>query len=163
MQTTKLCTRLVFSTATSNRISISDVDAAASSVQVTLTVTNGTLTLAGTAGLAFTAGDGTADATMTLHIGDAETMGPYVGRDEVMRHFTDHHEIQTDQRRHVVTNVTLERDEPTEARTTSVLTLFVVEGGAVRVQATGVYRDHFVEEDGGWRIRERVLRLDAHY
>ncbi len=105
----------------------------------------------------------TADATMTLHIGDAETMGPYVGRDEVMRHFTDHHEIQTDQRRHVVTNVTLELDEPTEARTTSVLTLFVVEGGAVRVQATGVYRDHFVEEDGGWRIRERVLRLDAHY
>ena len=105
----------------------------------------------------------TADATMTLHIGDQETMGPYVGRDEVMRHFTDHHEIQTDQRRHVVTNVTIELDEPTEATTTSVLTLLVVDGGEVRVQATGVYRDHFVEADGRWCIRERVLRLDAHY
>jgi hypothetical protein len=105
----------------------------------------------------------TSDATMTLHIGDEETMGPYVGQDEVMAHFTDHHEIQTDQRRHVVTNVTLESDEATEARTTSVLTLLVVADDVVRVQATGVYRDHFVLDGDRWRIRERVLRLDAHY
>jgi hypothetical protein len=47
-------------------ISISDVDAGGASVQVTLTATNGTLTLAGTAGLTFMSGDGTADATMTF-------------------------------------------------------------------------------------------------
>jgi hypothetical protein len=105
----------------------------------------------------------TEDSTMTLHIGDAETLGPYVGRDEVMAHFTDHHAIQTDQRRHVVTNVTFELDEATEARTTSVLTLLVVEDDVARVQATGVYRDHFVLDGDRWRIRERVLRLDAHY
>src|SRR4030095_174337 len=45
-------------------ISINDVDAGSSSVQVTLTATNGTLTLSGTSGLSFTSGDGTADATM---------------------------------------------------------------------------------------------------
>jgi hypothetical protein len=33
---------------------------------VTLTATNGTLTLSGTTGLSFSAGDGTADATMTF-------------------------------------------------------------------------------------------------
>ena len=39
---------------------------AASPVEVTLNVSNGVLTLAGTAGLVFTAGDGTADASMTF-------------------------------------------------------------------------------------------------
>jgi hypothetical protein len=47
-------------------IAISDVDAGGATVQVTLTATDGTLTLAGTAGLSFTSGDGTADATMTF-------------------------------------------------------------------------------------------------
>ncbi|CAN5544883.1 hypothetical protein BH10ACT3_BH10ACT3_19040 [soil metagenome] len=105
----------------------------------------------------------TSDATMTLHIGDAETMGPYVGRAEVMKHFTDHHETQTDQRRHVVTNVILVDETDTSVDTISCLTLLVVEDDVCRVQATGVYRDRFVSDGDEWRIRERVLRLDAHY
>ncbi len=104
-----------------------------------------------------------ADATMTLEIGDSETMGPYVGRDEVMKHFTDHHEIQTDQRRHVVTNVLVDSETATTAKVISLLTLFVTENGVERVQATGVYRDRFALQDGDWVIEERVLRLDAHY
>ncbi|MEQ1887589.1 MAG: hypothetical protein ABL951_00235, partial [Alphaproteobacteria bacterium] len=54
---------LVFSAANDNLISIAD-DAA--TVQVTLTGTNGTVTLSGITGLVFTTGDGTADATMTF-------------------------------------------------------------------------------------------------
>src|SRR5439155_1726460 len=57
---------LVFSVANSNLISISDPDAATGALQVTLTVTNGTLSLSGTTGLNFTGGDGTADAAMTF-------------------------------------------------------------------------------------------------
>ncbi|MDP1612088.1 MAG: DUF4347 domain-containing protein, partial [Sulfuritalea sp.] len=57
---------LVFSTANGNRISIADVDAGGSNVKVTLGVTNGTLTLSGTTDLAFTTGDGTADASMVF-------------------------------------------------------------------------------------------------
>jgi hypothetical protein len=57
---------LVFSTAGGNRISISDSDAGGSSVRVTLSATSGTLNLAGTSGLSFTAGDGSGDATMTF-------------------------------------------------------------------------------------------------
>src|SRR5205085_10654624 len=57
---------LVFSAATSNGISVTDVDAGANPLRVTLTVTNGTLTLAGTAGLGFTTGDGTGDTTMVF-------------------------------------------------------------------------------------------------
>jgi hypothetical protein len=56
----------VFSTAIGNAIQVSDIDAGGSVERVTLNATNGTLTLAGTAGLTFLAGDGTADASMTF-------------------------------------------------------------------------------------------------
>jgi hypothetical protein len=55
-----------FSSATSNLISISDLDAGLLIVQVQLNATNGTITLPVKTGLTFTAGDGTADATMTF-------------------------------------------------------------------------------------------------
>jgi len=49
-----------------NAISISDVDAGDNPIKVTLSVTNGTLTLSQTTGLTFSSGDGTADSTMTF-------------------------------------------------------------------------------------------------
>ncbi|MDQ5846908.1 MAG: Ig-like domain-containing protein [Acidobacteriota bacterium] len=55
---------LTFSVANSNLISVADIDAG--TLQVTLTATNGTLTLSGTTGLSFTVGDGTSDTTMTF-------------------------------------------------------------------------------------------------
>src|SRR6185295_13531096 len=65
-QSTNQNTPLTFSSGNGNQISVADVDAGTNDVQVTLTVTNGTLTLSGTSGLAFGAGDGTADTTMTF-------------------------------------------------------------------------------------------------
>ena len=65
-QNTNEDTSLVFSSAGGNAISISDVDAAGNPVEVTLTATNGAITLSQTTGLSFTAGDGTADAVMTF-------------------------------------------------------------------------------------------------
>lgn len=65
-QTTNENTPLVFSAAGGNQISVADADAGNNPLQVTLTATNGTITLSTTAGLTFTAGDGTADATMTF-------------------------------------------------------------------------------------------------
>jgi len=65
-QATGSNTTLVFSSIDGNPISVADIDAGGSAVQVTLQGLSGTVTLAGTAGLTFTAGDGTADATMTL-------------------------------------------------------------------------------------------------
>ena len=57
---------LVFSQATGNQIVVADPDAETSPVRVTLSVSNGTLTLASNAGLTFLVGDGNADATMTF-------------------------------------------------------------------------------------------------
>jgi hypothetical protein len=59
-------TSLVFSSAGGNAISVSDIDAGSSPIQVSLAITDGTLSLAGTSGLTFSSGDGTADSTMTF-------------------------------------------------------------------------------------------------
>jgi trimeric autotransporter adhesin len=59
-------TATVFSSANGNAITIADADAGGAVNEITLSVTNGTLTLAGTAGLTFSAGDGSSDTTMTL-------------------------------------------------------------------------------------------------
>ncbi|HEX5709115.1 MAG TPA: Calx-beta domain-containing protein [Pyrinomonadaceae bacterium] len=57
----------VFSAAGANAITVADVDAGAGGVRVTLTASNGTLTLATVAGLAFTSGDGVSDPSMTFN------------------------------------------------------------------------------------------------
>lgn len=67
-------TNLVFNSTLGNRITISDPDAGSSEVQVTLSATNGVMSLKTTSGLSFSfsdangsaAGDGIADATMTF-------------------------------------------------------------------------------------------------
>ncbi|MCL4800525.1 MAG: tandem-95 repeat protein [Burkholderiales bacterium] len=56
----------VFSTGNGNRIAVSDPDAGANPLEVTLTATNGTITLAGITGLTFTVGTGIAESTMTF-------------------------------------------------------------------------------------------------
>jgi hypothetical protein len=65
-QSTPTNTARVFSTAHGTLISIADADATPGSIQVQLVSANGAATLATIAGLAFTAGDGTTDATMTF-------------------------------------------------------------------------------------------------
>lgn len=63
---TNINTAIVLSSSNGNPIYVSDVDAGTSTVRVTLSETNGTLTLATTSGLVFTSGDGTSDASMTF-------------------------------------------------------------------------------------------------
>ena len=65
-QTTGEDTPLTFSAARGNRLSISDADAGSNPVIVTLTATNGTLTLGSMAHLVFGTGDGTDDPSMTF-------------------------------------------------------------------------------------------------
>ncbi|MDO9173471.1 MAG: hypothetical protein Q7V62_01630, partial [Actinomycetota bacterium] len=64
LQSAQVGVPLVFSAANSNLVSVSDIDS--STLTVTLSATNGTLSLSGSTGLTFSLGDGTADATMTF-------------------------------------------------------------------------------------------------
>ncbi len=66
-QSTNEDASLTFNAANANLISIADLDIAETAggmFTVTLSVTNGTLSLSGTTGLVFTTGDGTGDASM---------------------------------------------------------------------------------------------------
>ncbi|MGB5727602.1 MAG: hypothetical protein WBM52_10370, partial [Thiogranum sp.] len=65
-QSTSGTTPLIFSSLNGNSITVADPDASGAPVEVTLSVSNGTLSLAGTSGLSFNAGDGTGDASMTF-------------------------------------------------------------------------------------------------
>jgi hypothetical protein len=65
-ETTAEDTSLVFSAANANAITIGDPDAGLGILEVTLSATDGVLTLGGAAGLTFTTGDGTADSSMTF-------------------------------------------------------------------------------------------------
>ncbi|WP_143406385.1 ELWxxDGT repeat protein, partial [Estrella lausannensis] len=57
---------LTFSAANGNQISVGDVDASSSTLQVTLTSANGTMSLSQTNGLTFTAGSGTNSSNMVF-------------------------------------------------------------------------------------------------
>jgi fibronectin-binding autotransporter adhesin len=57
---------LIFSTNTGNAISVADADSGGNPEQITLAVTSGTLTLAGTNGLAFDNGTSNSSATITV-------------------------------------------------------------------------------------------------
>ncbi len=59
-------TPFVFSTTKGNQIAISDPDAGSNPLQVTLTATNGVVSLNSSTGLTFTTGDGTADPILTF-------------------------------------------------------------------------------------------------
>ncbi|WP_052081172.1 DUF4347 domain-containing protein [Pseudomonas sp. ML96] len=57
---------LVFSSGNGNALSIADVDAGSGTVRVTLTASNGVLTLGSLSGVSFLVGNGTGDGTMTF-------------------------------------------------------------------------------------------------
>ncbi|MBI2809125.1 MAG: hypothetical protein HYX68_29435 [Planctomycetes bacterium] len=66
-------TTLAFSAANGNSINFPDPDAGAATLQMSLWVANGTLTLSGTSGLTFSSGDGSADMSMTF-VGDIDAI-----------------------------------------------------------------------------------------
>ncbi len=57
---------LVFSAGNGNAISVADVDAGGGTVRITLTASNGLISLGSTSGLVFSVGSGTGDGTMTF-------------------------------------------------------------------------------------------------
>ncbi|MFK8019939.1 MAG: nuclear transport factor 2 family protein [Pseudomonadales bacterium] len=103
------------------------------------------------------------DAQFTLKIGDADLVGPFVNRDGIMQLMTGSFEEQTDQRRHVVSNVFFETSAVGDATVVSNLTLFGTEDGSIRLISAGVYRDDVVKRDGKWQLFRRHLDLDLPY
>jgi hypothetical protein len=106
----------------------------------------------------------TEHATMTLQIGrDGDTIGPFEGRAAIHKLHADSLAAQTDQRRHNISNLIIEKETEDGASTVANLTLLSIENGAARVISSGWYRDELVRAGADWLIQTRHIYLDLPY
>lgn len=102
-------------------------------------------------------------ATMSLRITDGELVGPFTGREAIGKLMADSLSTQTDQRRHVVSNIFFESEGSDYAKVISNLTLVSIEDGKLTVLSTAVYHDTVVKEAGLWVVGSRHVALDMPY
>ena len=103
-------------------------------------------------------------AVLTMRIGGGDLIGPFEGKEAVMKLMTDSLASQTDQSRHVTTNMALRKETADAATVDSYLTLISVEGGKATLLSTALYQDELVKEaDGAWRFTKRHIELDLPY
>jgi hypothetical protein len=97
-------------------------------------------------------------ATFVVSIA-GEVVASFEGRAAVVDFIRTTTLEQTDQRRHVITNVRLVGGD----RATATLTLLVVDNGELIVKSCGVYSVDLVQEGGAWRFGAMDLALDLGF
>ena len=105
----------------------------------------------------------TDDAQMSVRIAGGDVIGPHVGREAVLALIRNSLDSQSDQRRHVISNVFFESESADSALVISTLTLLATAQGQTVLLSAGTYRDAVVRTSEGWRFRERFLSLDKGY
>lgn len=105
----------------------------------------------------------TEDASFTVHIADAGTVGPLSPRKDVMDFFREALGAQSDRRRHVLTNFRYLEEGADRARVAAYLSLIVTDQGATVTKSAGVYDTEVVLDQGRWRFRSVILDLDAPF
>lgn len=104
------------------------------------------------------------NASFSLRIAGGDLIGPFQGREAIMEMISNAVAVQTDQRRHVISNVFLgSSDAEGAVAVTSNLTLMATEGGEIRLLSCGVYHDRVIRGDAGWVLLARHLDLDKAY
>ena len=104
----------------------------------------------------------TEDAQTSMVL-DGEKMGPPPGREGIVGYLEEFWKTQTDQRRHILSNVIIESESPGAEVLAFYLTLYATKDRKLRPVATGKYRVHFVSKDGSARIRKIELVLDGPF
>lgn len=105
----------------------------------------------------------TEDGRFELSITGVGDVGPFEGRAAIRKLYEDSLAAQTDQRRHVVTNIFFEDETDTSVTAVSYLVLISIKEGKLEVISSGVYRDSVVLDGDAWRITLRNLQLDLPY
>lgn len=106
----------------------------------------------------------TDDAVMTMRIAGGDLIGPFDGKDAIMKLMKDSLASQDDQRRHVTTNMVLRKETEDGAEVSSYLTLVQVKDGRANLLSTARYDDELRREaDGAWRFTKRHIELDLPY
>ena len=103
------------------------------------------------------------DGRFTVSIAGMGQVGDYRGTEKIMELYRGAKATQTDQRRHIVSNIFFAEDSAGSATAVSCLTLIATKDGATKILSAGVYTDKFVLLNGAWRLQHRDLALDAPY
>ena len=105
----------------------------------------------------------TEDADFTMRIAGGDLIGPFEGREGIMELMTNSMAENTDQRRHIISNLFFEREGDESAVVVSYLTLTVIENGEIRLITTAVYRDTVARVGEDWQLQHRHIDLDLPY
>lgn len=105
----------------------------------------------------------TAEATFTLNLPDGTVVGPFEDRDAIMGLMAGAIEVQTDVRKHGISNFFIDKVDGDIVHTVSNLTLIGTENEANTLITTGVYYDQLKKVDGQWYIVVRQLNLDMPF
>ena len=103
------------------------------------------------------------DAQFTMRIADGDLIGPFKGREGIMKLMIDSMDQQTDKRRHVISNIFFESSQDNNVSVVSNLTLFATENGEIQLLSAGVYHDSVVKINDSWEVYRRHLDLDKSY
>lgn len=106
----------------------------------------------------------TAEGIWEGSIMGGDQVGPHVGRDTVVSFLTDFWAIQTDQRRHIFTNIIVDDLTDTDAVAHAYLMLTAAADATMNTITTGPYRLAMRKEsDGVWRIARLSAGFDAPF
>ena len=100
------------------------------------------------------------DVSVTIHIADSDTYGPFEPRSGVIEFMGGALGAQTDRRRHVITNLTVIEDGEDRARVNAYLSLIVTDNGQTEIKSAGLYETEVVNQGGRWLFGSMVLSLD---
>lgn len=106
----------------------------------------------------------TEDAVLSATTAGERDFGTYEGRERVIRWLTAYWGRTVDQRRHIVTNVTVDRQTDHSAHVTAMLLVTAAENGQFRPVTAGLYVADVVKDvDGVWRLSRFSLGFDASF
>jgi hypothetical protein len=106
----------------------------------------------------------TADGVWEGSIMGADQVGPFVGRDAVVAFLAGFWDVQTDQRRHIFTNVVVDDLTGTTATAHAYLLLTASSDATMTPVTNGPYRLEMRKEEGGvWRIARLTAGFDAPF
>lgn len=102
----------------------------------------------------------TEDSTMAVTIAGDVEQGPFTGRAAVLVLVRKATQVQTDQRRHNLTNMVIRSADAGTAEVWAYLTLTSNAGGSATVIATGFYAITLQRAQGEWLIAKVLVGLD---
>lgn len=105
----------------------------------------------------------TDDAVWEGSVMGLEPVGPFEGREAIVEFLTGFWKEQHDQRRHVFTNVVVDRLSDGEATAHAYLVLTSASDASFSPVTSGPYRLTFAKTDGTWRITRLVGGWDAPF